>query len=133
MFMTVPDVTSDLSDERITAFGMVLEATRRLERIFARSLQEQHGLPMVEFEALLRLGRSAGCARGQAGGGPLAGGAARRGTGAPAGHVLRVLSSCARARVRDACVRGGWGVGQSRASTLPNRELLANEITRPKL
>lgn len=51
--------TSALDDERITSFGMLVEATRRLERTFERSLRTEHGLSLVAFEALLRIGRSA--------------------------------------------------------------------------
>lgn len=56
--MDVSDHPSVLTDERITAFGMVIEATRRLERTFERTLRERHGISLVAFEALLRLGRS---------------------------------------------------------------------------
>lgn len=37
---------------------MLVEATRRLERTFERTLREHHGLALVAFEALLRIGRS---------------------------------------------------------------------------
>lgn len=47
-----------LADERITKFGLMVEANRRLMRTFERSLREKHGLAMVDFEAMLRLGRS---------------------------------------------------------------------------
>lgn len=50
--------TPVLDDDRITAFGMLVEATRRLERTFERTLREQHALTLVVFEALLRIGRS---------------------------------------------------------------------------
>ncbi|HSF86189.1 MAG TPA: MarR family transcriptional regulator [Acidimicrobiia bacterium] len=56
--MATPNTASVLADDRITAFGMVIEATRRLERTFERSLRERHDLSLVAFEALLRLGRS---------------------------------------------------------------------------
>lgn len=49
---------SALDDERVTAFGMLVEATRRLERSFERTLRTKHDLSLVAFEALLRLGRS---------------------------------------------------------------------------
>lgn len=49
---------SALDDDRITSFGMLVEATRRLERTFARTLRTEHGLSLVAFEALLRIGRS---------------------------------------------------------------------------
>ena len=37
--MATPNTASVLADDRITAFGMVIEATRRLERTFERSLR----------------------------------------------------------------------------------------------
>ena len=53
--MTSPDV---LADDRITQFGLMIEANRRLLRTVEQSLREKHGLAMVEFEAMVRLGRS---------------------------------------------------------------------------
>jgi len=47
-----------LSDSRITGFGLLVEATRRLIRITETSLRESHDLTWVEFEALVRMGRS---------------------------------------------------------------------------
>ena len=47
-----------LADDRITAFGLMVEANRRLQRTFEASLREHHDLTGVTFEALLRLGRS---------------------------------------------------------------------------
>ncbi len=47
-----------LADERITSYGRLVEAHRRLNRIFDRALRERSGLSVVWFEALLRLGRS---------------------------------------------------------------------------
>jgi len=52
--------TDLIGDERITAYGMLLEANRRLERVFEHSLREHHDMTNVAFEALLRLGRSEG-------------------------------------------------------------------------
>jgi DNA-binding MarR family transcriptional regulator len=49
-----------LTDERITAYGLLIEADRRLQRVFEQSLRERHGMATVSFEALLRLGRSDG-------------------------------------------------------------------------
>lgn len=49
-----------LADERITNYGLLLEANRRLERVFERSLREQHDMTAITMEALLRLGRSEG-------------------------------------------------------------------------
>ncbi len=49
-----------VGDDRITEYGLMLEANRRLERLFERSLRDHHDLSKVEFEALLRLGRSEG-------------------------------------------------------------------------
>ena len=52
--------TSDVvfSDDRISEFGLMIEANRRLIRSVETHLREVHGLPMVDFEAMLRLGRS---------------------------------------------------------------------------
>lgn len=52
-------MTTDLRDERITAYGLLLETQRRLHRIFDRSLRSQAGISIVWYEALLRLARSA--------------------------------------------------------------------------
>ena len=49
-----------VDDDRITAFGLLVEANRRLNRTFDRSLREHHDMSIVTFEALLRLGRSPG-------------------------------------------------------------------------
>ncbi len=47
-----------LADNRITEFGLLVEATRRVTRIIEVSLRENHDLGMAEFEAMVRLGRS---------------------------------------------------------------------------
>jgi DNA-binding MarR family transcriptional regulator len=47
-----------LSDARITEFGLLVEASRRLIRIAETSLRESHDLTWVEFEAMVRMGRS---------------------------------------------------------------------------
>ena len=47
-----------LNDNRITEFGFLIEATRRLTRIIEISLRDKHDLTLVEFEAMIRLGRS---------------------------------------------------------------------------
>lgn len=47
-----------LDDVRITEFGLLVEATRRLMRIIETSLRENHDLTGVEFEAMIRIGRS---------------------------------------------------------------------------
>ncbi len=47
-----------LADDRITEFGLLIEATRRLTRIIETSLRANHDLALVEFEAMVRLGRS---------------------------------------------------------------------------
>lgn len=47
-----------LSDTRITEFGLLVEAARRLIRIAEKSLRESHDLTWVEFEAMVRMGRS---------------------------------------------------------------------------
>ncbi|NNK90982.1 MAG: winged helix-turn-helix transcriptional regulator [Acidimicrobiia bacterium] len=56
--MTSTTSAGMLSDERITAFGRLVEAHRRLNRIFDKSLRAEFGISSVWFEALLRLGRS---------------------------------------------------------------------------
>jgi DNA-binding MarR family transcriptional regulator len=48
-----------VDDDRITSFGLLVEAHRRLQRTFDKTLRERHGMSGVTFEALLRLGRSA--------------------------------------------------------------------------
>jgi DNA-binding MarR family transcriptional regulator len=53
-------VPARITDDRITTYGLLLEADRRLARIFEHSLRLEHGLTNVTFEALLRLGRSDG-------------------------------------------------------------------------
>jgi DNA-binding MarR family transcriptional regulator len=47
-------------DDRITTYGLLLEANRRLARTFEHTLRTEHDMTNVTFEALLRLGRSAG-------------------------------------------------------------------------
>ncbi len=49
---------SPIDDDRITAYGLLVEASRRLQRTFDRTLRDEHGMSSVTFEALLRLGRS---------------------------------------------------------------------------
>lgn len=47
-----------IDDERIKAYGRLVEAQRRLHRIFDRSLRADAGISVVWYEALLRLARS---------------------------------------------------------------------------
>ena len=47
-----------IEDERIGAYGRLLEVQRRLHRVFDRSLRDHFGITSVWYEALLRLGRS---------------------------------------------------------------------------
>jgi MarR family 2-MHQ and catechol resistance regulon transcriptional repressor len=47
----------DLTDERLAAYGRLVETQRRLHRVFDRSLQEHVGISIVVYEALLRLAR----------------------------------------------------------------------------
>lgn len=58
--ISMPSTTtnSGLADERITQFGLFIEAGRRLTRIMEGSLRNDHGMTSIEFEAMLRLGRS---------------------------------------------------------------------------
>ncbi len=58
IFMTIETTKSTLDDERITEFGLFVEASRRLNHIMESSLRNQHGITSVEFEAMLRIGRS---------------------------------------------------------------------------
>jgi MarR family 2-MHQ and catechol resistance regulon transcriptional repressor len=50
--------SSDLSDPRIDAIGMLVEAHHELVGGLARELQERCSLPLSFFEVLLRLARS---------------------------------------------------------------------------
>lgn len=56
--MAVETSKDVLADDRITEFGLLVEANRRLLRTVESSLRGNHGLAMVEFEAMVRLGRS---------------------------------------------------------------------------
>jgi DNA-binding MarR family transcriptional regulator len=56
----VPTSGSDRNDPRISTYGRLHEAHRRLERAFGRSLEESSGLSGSFFEVLLRIGRSPG-------------------------------------------------------------------------
>lgn len=56
--MTQSTIGPNLDDARITVFGLLIEANRRLTRTVEASLRDNHGLALVDFEALLRLGRS---------------------------------------------------------------------------
>ena len=56
--MATKTTKSALDDVRITEFGLLVEATRRLTRIVETSLRDHHGLTGVEFEAMIRIGRS---------------------------------------------------------------------------
>ncbi len=47
-----------LADDRIAEFGVFIEANRRLVRLVETSMRETHGLPLVDFEAMMRLSRS---------------------------------------------------------------------------
>lgn len=53
-----PEIGALIDDERITSFGLLVEAHRRLQRTFDKTLRDRHGMSGVTFEALLRLGRS---------------------------------------------------------------------------
>ena len=55
--MTTPTIAI-VDDERITAYGTVVETQRSLHRIFDRSLRDRLGISIVWYEALLRLGRT---------------------------------------------------------------------------
>jgi DNA-binding MarR family transcriptional regulator len=47
-----------VADDRIGAYGRLVETQRRLHRLFDRSLRERAGISIVWYEALLRLARS---------------------------------------------------------------------------
>lgn len=49
-----------IDDERIKAYGRLVEAQRRLHRIFDRSLRVEVGISAVWYEALLRIAGSPG-------------------------------------------------------------------------
>lgn len=49
---------NSINDERITEFGLLVEASRRLMRVIETSLRVSHDLTAVEFEAMIRIGRS---------------------------------------------------------------------------
>lgn len=48
-----------ISDQRISSYGRLVEAQRRLHRVFDRSLRSQAGISIVWYEALLRVARAA--------------------------------------------------------------------------
>jgi MarR family 2-MHQ and catechol resistance regulon transcriptional repressor len=52
--------TSNRDDPRITTYGLLHEAHRRLERAFDRSLAAHSAMSSSAFEVLLRIGRSPG-------------------------------------------------------------------------
>jgi MarR family transcriptional regulator, 2-MHQ and catechol-resistance regulon repressor len=47
-----------IDDPRVTAFGILVEANARLERVMAKSLSEEVDIPLVYLEVLLRIARS---------------------------------------------------------------------------
>lgn len=47
-----------VDDDRITAYGTLVETQRSLHRIFDKSLRDRLGISIVWYEALLRLGRT---------------------------------------------------------------------------
>jgi len=53
-------VMPEFDDPRIHAYGVMLEALSRLNRMFDKSLRDQAGLGQGWFEALLRIERSGG-------------------------------------------------------------------------
>ena len=57
---TTPDLGGACRDDRIHAFGVLLEAMAELNRTFDRSLQRSVGISQSSFEGLLRLERSGG-------------------------------------------------------------------------
>lgn len=55
--MTAPSIDI-VDDDRITAYGRLVETQRTLHRMFDRSLRDRLGISIVWYEALLRLGRT---------------------------------------------------------------------------
>lgn len=55
--MTEPSL---VDDERITAYGRLVEVHARLDRLLGRELEAAAGLPLTWFEAMLRIARSTG-------------------------------------------------------------------------
>ncbi|MCW2717912.1 MarR family transcriptional regulator [Pseudonocardia sp.] len=49
-----------VDDDRITAYGRLVEVHARLDRLLGRELESAAGLPLTWFEALLRIARSPG-------------------------------------------------------------------------
>lgn len=56
--MATRPTTTALDDERITQFGLFMEAGRRLSRLMEASLRAKHDMTGIQFEAMLRVGRS---------------------------------------------------------------------------
>jgi DNA-binding MarR family transcriptional regulator len=55
---TSTNTNHPIRDERISSYGRLVVAQRRLHRIFDRSLRSQVGISIVWYEALLRLART---------------------------------------------------------------------------
>jgi MarR family transcriptional regulator, 2-MHQ and catechol-resistance regulon repressor len=55
---TIEDVSEPWDDDRITAFGMLIEAHAAVAARVGRDLEAAVGLPVTWFEVLLRLARS---------------------------------------------------------------------------
>ncbi len=58
--MTDSGVEQLFADDRITTFGLLVEAHRRLQRTFDKSLRDHHDMTGVTYEALIRLARTEG-------------------------------------------------------------------------
>ena len=58
--MTAAPPHDVLSDERLTAIGLLVEAEAALVRILDEELRRDAGMPLSTYEALIRLGRSPG-------------------------------------------------------------------------
>jgi MarR family transcriptional regulator, 2-MHQ and catechol-resistance regulon repressor len=52
------ELVDRLDDDRITAYGLLIEAHRRLSQTFERSAETRLGSSTIELEVLLRVGRS---------------------------------------------------------------------------
>ncbi len=49
---------ADLDDERLRTVVLFMESSTRLQRVFARTLEEHHGLALSTFEAMIRVERA---------------------------------------------------------------------------
>ena len=60
MNAVAPAPACGVADERLTAFGLLLEAHARLVRVLGDELERACGIPLIWYEVLLRIARSPG-------------------------------------------------------------------------